>query len=291
MSSKIFNALLEEKIDLFINSFQSTSRSVFFDEETKRLRHSGEFGMYREKISHSFLKFIIPQKFSLGDGFIISNKDEVSTQCDIIIYDRSITPLIQSNEQQTFYPIETVVAVGEIKSIMSKIEFISALNKLSDVKKIKSNIQYPSFYNRRANLPPFDPKNLLYDSLFTFIICEKLNFKLDNITIELDTIYENTDFWNRHNLILSIEDGLFQYSIDQTTGKVSFWAPTFNGETSHEFLKKNENEKYNHFKKFALSLFNGISFATVLYPDMVHYIQGIIPVDKLHQVDKKTSKT
>jgi len=83
MSSKIFNALLEEKIELFINSFQSTSRSVFFDEESKKLRHSGEFGMYREKISHSFLKFIMPQKFSLGDGFIISNKDEVSTQCDI----------------------------------------------------------------------------------------------------------------------------------------------------------------------------------------------------------------
>ena len=49
MSSKIFNALLDEKINLFINSFQSTSRNVFFDEESKKLRHPGEFGIYREK--------------------------------------------------------------------------------------------------------------------------------------------------------------------------------------------------------------------------------------------------
>lgn len=282
MSSKIFDALLEEKIDLFINSFQTTSRSVFFDEQTKRLRHSGEFGMYREKISHSFLKFIIPQKFSIGDGFIISNKDEVSTQCDIIIYDRSITPLIQSNEQQTFYPIETVVAVGEIKSVMSKREFTIAIKKLSEIKKIKTGITTQSLYSRREKLGPYDPKNIHYDSLFTFIICEKLNFNLDNIESELDTIYSaSTDFWNRHNLILSIEDGLFQYAINQETGKVSFWAPTFHGETSHQFIKKIENQKYNHFKKFALGLFNGISFATVLYPDLVHYINGIIPVDTI----------
>lgn len=284
MSSKIFNALLEEKIDLFINAFQGTSRSVFFDEETKRLRHSGEFGMYREKISTDFLKFIMPQKYSLGNGFIISNRDEVSTQCDIIIYDRSITPLIQSNEQQTFYPVETVVAVGEIKSIMSKNEFISAINKLSEIKKIRSNIEFPNFYSRRDNLAPFNPKNIHYDGLFTFIICEKLNFKLENIELELDKMYEKVDYWNRHNLILSIEDGLLQYNINQSTGKISFWAPIFKCQLSHQYAQKNEFNKFQHFKDFTVSFFNGISHSTILYPEMVHYIEGITAINKIETI-------
>lgn len=284
MSSKIFDALLEEKIDLFINSFLGTSRTVFFDEETKRLRHSGEFGMYREKISYDFLKFIIPQKFSLGNGFIISNNDEVSTQCDIIIYDKSITPLIQSSEHQTFYPVETVVAVGEIKSTMSKNEFVTAINKLSKIKKIKADIKSPSYYYRRDNLGSFDPQNLLYDGIFTFIICEKLNFNLEDIENELNNMYEtDINHWNRHNLILSIEDGLLHYSINQSQDKLAFWAPTFKGETSHRFTKKNETDKYHHFKNFAMCLFNGISFATVLFPEMVHYMKSFTGVNKIEE--------
>lgn len=282
MSSKIFDALLEEKIDLFVNTFIGTSRTVFFDEETKRLRHSGEFGIYREKITHDFLKYIIPQKFSFGNGFIISNNDEVSTQCDIIMFDRSITPLIQSSEHQTFYPVETVVAVGEVKSTLSKTEFVTAINKLSKIKKIKSQLKSPTFYSRRDNLGSFDPQNVLYDGIFTFIICEKLNFKLEDIENELNEMYEkDVNHWNRHNLILSIEDGLFHYNINQPNDKLAFWAPTFNGETSHRFTKKSETDKYHHFKSFAMCLFNGLSFATVLLPEMVYYMNSFTGVNKI----------
>ncbi len=287
MSSKIFNALLNEKIELFINSFQSTSRTVFFDEELKRLRHPGEFGIYREKVSHDFLKFIIPQKLSLGDGFIISSKDEVSTQCDIIMYDRSITPLMQSSEHQTFYPIETVVAVGEVKSVMSKQEFINAINKLAEIKKIKCNIEFPSIYYRKNNLGNVNPKELFYDNIFSFIICEKLDFSLENIETELDSMYsKNIDYWNRHNVILSIEDGLLHYNIDQPNEKLSFWAPTFKGATTHRFTKKNGNKDYNHFRNFAMSLMNGTSFSTIFYPDLVHYMEGIVAVNKIEPYTK-----
>ena len=284
MSSKIFDALLEEKIDLFINSFFGTSRTVFFDEVTERLRHSGEFGTYRERISHDFLKFVMPQKYSLGNGFIISSNNDVSTQCDIIMFDKSITPFIQSSENQTFYPVETVVAVGEVKSTMSKSEFVTAINKLSKIKKIKADLESPSYYYRSSEFGPFNPQNILYDGIFSFIICEKLNFNIEDIENELDKMYaEDVEYWNRHNLILSIEDGLLHYTIKQPNEDLAFWAPTYNGATYHRFTKKENTNKYNHFKSFAMCLFNGVSFSTVLFPEIVNYMKNFSGVNKIEK--------
>lgn len=281
MSSKIFNALLEEKIDSLINSFKNTSRTVFFDDEKKRLIHSGEFGTYREKIVKDFLKFFTPQKFEMGTGFIISPNDDVSTQCDIIVYDRNITPLIQSNELQTFYPAETAIGVGEVKSIMSKDDFKTAINKLARIKQIKSKIPSPSLFKKRER--PFNPQEILWDSTFTFIVCEKLDFNFNDIETKIDSMYDDDiEPWHRHNLILSIEDGLLLYNLQQGEEKIIFYGPTFNKNVNtHRLVKYDPENKYFHFKTFAMSYFNGISQGTILFPDMVHYLDGFDAVTKL----------
>lgn len=41
----------------------------------------------------------------------MNSENKISTQCDIIIYD-----INHKTENQKFFPIETVIAVGEIKS-------------------------------------------------------------------------------------------------------------------------------------------------------------------------------
>ena len=269
---------MEEKIEIFINSFRNTSRAVFFDEKSKKLIHPGEFGVYREKVVKDFLKFFIPQNLEIGSGFIISQNDEVSSQCDIVIFDKSITPLIQSSELQTFYPAETVVGIGEIKSVMSKTELADAVRKLAKIKKIKSDIQHPNIHSKRDF--GFDPKTVIYDSIFTFIICEKFSFKLDDdIEIYLNEIYAGVDDWHRHNLILSLEDGLILYNLKQGETDVVFYHPIFKGSNTHRFMKYNEKKKYHHIKTFAMSFFDGISHATVLYPEMVNYLLGFTPVN------------
>lgn len=267
---------------MFIKSFQSTSRTVFFDEETQKLIHSGEFGTYREKIVKDFLKFFIPQKLEIGNGFIISSTDEVSTQCDIIVFDSTITPLIQSNELQTFYPVETVVGVGEIKSIMSKIDLKNAINKLARTKQIKSNIPHPTIHSKRSF--GFNPKEILYDSIFTFIICEKFDFNLENIETDIEFMYDkHIDHCHRHNLILSITDGLLLYNLQKGSDNMVIYSPIFDGPNTNKFIKFNAEKKYHHFKTFAMSLFDGISQATVLYPEMVHYMTGFTAINKIQQ--------
>lgn len=281
MSSKIFNALLEEKIENLISAYQNTSRTVFFDDKEKRLIHSGEFGAYREKLVKDFLRFIIPQKLAINNGFIISSTDEISTQCDIIIYDHNITPLIQSNELQTFYPVETVVGIGEVKSKLSKAEFVTAINKLARIKEIKSRVPFPGPIDRNRGYD-YNPEKIPFDNIFTFIFCEKFNFNYDTIEIDLDDMYEKDIApWNRHNLIFSIEDGLLLYTESDSHKDFVFYAPILKGVNLHKFLRFDETKKYHHFKTFALSLFDGISNATVLYPEISNYMTGITPQHKL----------
>ena len=237
--------------------------------------------MYREKLVKDFLRFIIPQKLAINQGFIISSNDEISTQCDIIIYDQNITPLIQSNELQTFYPVETVVGVGEVKSKLSKAQFIAAINKLARIKEIKSKVPFPSLVNRNRGFE-YNPEKIPFDNIFTFIVCEKLDFDTKTIETELDEMYQkDISPWHRHNLILSIDDGLLLYTEPDSHKDFVFYAPVLKGTNLHKFLKFNEQKKYHHFKTFALSLFDGISNATVLYPEMVRYMTGFDAVNEL----------
>lgn len=117
----IFKKLLDRKIDNFIYAYKNLSRDVFVN-ETGTLIHPGEFGMYREKIVSELLRPFLPSKLEVGTGFIITSKNRISTQCDIIIYDRENTPVIENGEQR-FFPVESVVGVVEVKSKLSKLEF------------------------------------------------------------------------------------------------------------------------------------------------------------------------
>ena len=85
MPSSVFDALLEEKIENFKKGYIDTAKRVFYDQDTEKLIHPGEYGLYREIMVKEFLQFIIPQKVTIDSGFLITQKDNVSTQCDIII--------------------------------------------------------------------------------------------------------------------------------------------------------------------------------------------------------------
>lgn len=87
MANKIFNTIMEEKISIFKNSSSNTSHLLFYDESIGRLKHPGEFGTYREKVTKEFSRFFIPRRLGIDDGFIINANDEISTQADIIIFD------------------------------------------------------------------------------------------------------------------------------------------------------------------------------------------------------------
>ena len=102
----------------FKRSFDDSKR-IYWDEKLKRLKHPGEFGAYREDLVKKWLRIITPEDFGIGSGFVIGPKGAISTQCDIIIYDKQRTPVLENMDNQRFFPVETVCCIGEIKSTIN----------------------------------------------------------------------------------------------------------------------------------------------------------------------------
>ena len=135
--NEVFDKLVKSKIEKFVFDYKRLSREVFVNENGE-LKHPAEFGIYREKIIKHLIHPFLPSRLAIGTGFIITSKNETSTQCDLIIYDKDNTPVIE-NEEQRFFPIECVVGVIEVKSRLDKSKLKEALIKLSKVKKLRDN--------------------------------------------------------------------------------------------------------------------------------------------------------
>jgi hypothetical protein len=272
MSNEIFDALLREKVDVFKAAFSTVSSEVFYNQETKMLRHAGEYGMYREAIVRDFLKFIIPGSLDMSTGFLISSMNDVSTQCDIVVFDSGMTPLYQEGDRQRFFPVESVFCVGEVKSTLSRVQFSEAINKLAAIKSLGERITHPTII-RKSPQGPFDPINHAYDLFPTILICQKLDFKLDEIERQMDEMYDSSiEHRHKHNLILSIEDGLISY-YDQNQMNLPY--PRLHSkDLKHRFTWPGINS-YVHFKLFASYMFMLTANKTLLYPEVSDYMGTI----------------
>ncbi|WP_272015573.1 DUF6602 domain-containing protein [Microcystis aeruginosa] len=177
------------------------SRSVFTG-DNERLMHSGEFGRFRENLVHGLLVGFSPMHIRLGDGFIVTLAGEVSTQCDFIAHDVDLC-IVRNDVNQSFFMSEAVYAIGEVKSVIRRPDFINAINKLSMQKKLILDSRDEKFRKKYKHQP------------LSFLICEKLDFNCK--VSDLSELYELPSIYH-HNMILSLEDGLFTYYLHQEGG-------------------------------------------------------------------------
>ena len=268
MSNKIFEQLLLEEINTFKNSFSKVSKVLFTNNENN-LIHPGEFGMYRESIARKFLKSFTPANLEIDQGFLINSNDEISTQCDIIVFNPKYTPLLKNSELQRFFPVETVCSVGEVKSILSFSDFKIALHKLAKTKKISEYVKNPNiiFRNKAGD---FSPKQYPHDLISTFVICQKLDFDLKRI---IEVYDKNIEVRHRHNMILSIEDGLILYELNMDGKPGVHYLPTIDGVTQlnfgHQGFDKGDNR---YIKVFCNYLFQALTYRTILSTQISDYM-------------------
>lgn len=104
-------------------------------------------------------------------------------------------------------------------------------------------------------------RNNPYDQIFTFIVCKKLSFNISNLSTEINKLYgDSTEYRHRHNLILSVEDGLLAYY--DNNGKTMMYPVMGNTKLKNRFVAPGENP-YVHLKYFASYLFIGTSSAII----------------------------
>jgi hypothetical protein len=283
VSNDIFDSLFRERVDVFRSAFSAVSTEVFYDPVTKRLRHTGEYGMYRESIVRDFLKFIVPCGLDISTGFLITTMNDVSTQCDIVIFDSRMTPLYQEGDRQRFYPVESVFCIGEVKSTLSKQKFAEALNKLAEIKALGERIAHPTIL-RKATGTTFDPVNHPYDLFPSILICQKLDFSCANIENEIDGLYNvSVEHRHKHNMILSVEDGLLSYSSFDLTDTNLPYTRLGGVDLKHRFTYPDTN-KYIHLKLFGSYMFMLTANKTLLYPEFSDYIGTLEGGFKRNQV-------
>ncbi|MGD8446752.1 MAG: hypothetical protein PVH85_33195 [Desulfobacterales bacterium] len=113
----------------------------------------------REAFIYDLLKHFLPPFFGVDSGIVINNKGNESKEIDLIFYDARMLPPFLENGDLSIYPIESVVAVGEVKRYLSE----------KDIKKSDTNAQYllENIWKKNkwvGNKPP----DLPFQCLFAF---------------------------------------------------------------------------------------------------------------------------
>lgn len=102
----------------------------------KVIPHRGEVGRARENILREFLVSFCPRGFEFGTGFVFDATGRISRQQDIVIYRNSYHPIFNVGGIAN-YPVESVVAVIEVKSVLdSRMSMNDALDCIAWVKRL-----------------------------------------------------------------------------------------------------------------------------------------------------------
>jgi hypothetical protein len=240
---------------------------LYWNEEEKKLVHPGEYGIYRENSCKNLLRFILPDSISIDSGFVINPSGAISTQCDIVLFDRTNTPILKSKEHQNFFPAETLIGIGEVKSVLSKTKLKDSLIKLSKNKAIRESLDNESVRSIVGNrIDEFNAKTTITHMPISFLICEKLSFNIDNLVNEFKELYKGVELRNRHNFILSIDDGVFLYAdnkVQGEAGRSAFPYPIMEGNKMENYHFNNISR--NGYMYFAQHLY--VAAKQVVHPE------------------------
>ena len=275
--NKRYLEIFKIKVDNFISDLER-AKNLYEDLSKKNnLIHSGEYGMYKERTLRELIKFIVPYKYEITDGYVINSSDETSTQCDIILFDKVNTPLIEFGSRFQFIPVESVMAIGEVKSTLTKSQFIDTAIKLSKNKQIcKPSIEY-SKLNPDCKMELFVP--------FSFIICDDIIgindvYTFKDLVKDLAKKYEeeNIEVNNYFNIIICLSHLKaigYRTSCDFKNPDVPEgtklyypfrWGNVMNGSIV------NCTDKYNLIREFASSLAQSLNQRGEYFPDPVDYL-------------------
>ena len=107
-----------------------------FEQIQSQVNHSGERGSEREASLKAFLSTYLPSKYGVSNGEIVDENSQTSKQCDLIIYDYLNCPLLLAGKEYRVFPVEPVLAVIEVKSVLSTEELRDAAEKIKSVKNL-----------------------------------------------------------------------------------------------------------------------------------------------------------
>lgn len=191
----------------------SAGKRMRKDVAERMVPHPGELGIGREEIIRRFLRTYLSARFDISTGFVFDSKGNLSKQLDIIIANALVCPRFETAGGNRFYPCESVVAVGEVKSsLTSDAELQAALANLESVKDLDRSANGRAFDADRSE--PIDHRNNHLHQIFTFLFISGKALK-DSTTHTkiMERVLETAPHvWT--NIVLALDQYLVTFACD-----------------------------------------------------------------------------
>lgn len=109
--------------------------------------HKPSIGYAGEHLLRQSLRSLIPQYYGICQGFVIY-KNEVSCQCDVIIYKKGRSAIKKTYGSLKVVHAESVISVIEVKSSVSKKTFLSTLKAFEKLEELRVPNCFLFIYNK-----------------------------------------------------------------------------------------------------------------------------------------------
>jgi hypothetical protein len=195
----------------------SKKLKIDFEEQAKLLGHPGEVGSGRENVLKNILVKYLPKRYGVDSGFVIDALGNKSEQIDIVIYEADYTPVFEIVDGKKFFPCETVVTVGQVRTgIGSREAMQECLGNINSVKRLdrsnnKTNELITGPGVSLKGLPPFDPDKNFRDQIFGFVFCSS-SMKPDTMVAELQAFNKRSEKKLWINTIVNYNEFLIEYA-------------------------------------------------------------------------------
>ena len=176
----------------------------------------------------------LPDRYLVKQGHIVNSKGLVSPQLDIIIFDRLNTPkFFESSDNSVFFPIESVLAIGEIKKTLYNKDIIEFRKKIKYLKddmkrklikntayggKIKSDSKMSDIVNMRTDRKYKNP-------LFSFVFSIDVD-NFDNLIFDDECNYLPNDIYILNNgffVYADLEDKTLKTKVEDEEPNMVSW--------------------------------------------------------------------
>lgn len=193
-----------------VDLLKSSGERMRSDLHQRLVGHPGEEGSGREEIVRQFLRAYLPKRFEVSTGFGFDWTGRRSEQLDLIVADTLLCPRFETSGGIRFYPCESIVAVGQVRSaITSRGELRHALENLESAKILDRSangravdLTYRESLDSRANY---------LHQIFSFILVIGNALRGESARGEVLSYIENREPHLWPNLILSLDDYLITH--------------------------------------------------------------------------------
>lgn len=212
--------------------------SKFLQHMAERLIHEFSFakasgtpgliGAAKEHPARKQLDKLMPGGVSVGSGIVIDSFGGKSRQQDIVIYE-NLAPVFTVNDypESTYFPVEGVIAAGEIKSTVSGKELNDIFSKCHSVKSLKRRaVATPngllpgrlavSHRNYGSTVAfdcledtQFDQNKNSLDQIYYFALCEGIALSEDVVLQKIINNANHSSRSNAINMISSLNSGAY----------------------------------------------------------------------------------